>query len=77
MSSIVRVVSIPTRSTTAAASVNTEALTDATYTAVALTATVADRTFAAGDYLEFVHTSNNADMTGGTGFEVIGEIEFV
>lgn len=57
--------------------VNTEALTDDTYTAASLTTTVADRTFAAGDFLAITHTSNNADMTGGVGFEVIGEIEFV
>lgn len=60
-----------------AASVSTKALTDATYTVVDLTATVANREFAAGDFLALVHTSNNVDMTAGTGFEVVAEIEFI
>lgn len=60
-----------------AANFSTEGLTDATYTAMTLTTTEADLTFAAGDHLEIVHTSNNADMTGGTGFVVIHEVELV
>lgn len=60
-----------------AANYNTEGLTDATYTAMTLTATTADLEFAAGDFLEIVHTSNNGDMTAGTGFVVIGEYELV
>lgn len=60
-----------------AANYSTEALVDATYTAMSLTATTADLEFAAGDHLEIEHISNNADMTGGTGFQVIGDFEYI
>lgn len=59
------------------ANVSTEALVDATYTEQALSATAADITFAAGDFLELEHVSNDADMTAGTGFVAVFEVELV
>lgn len=60
-----------------AANYNTESLVDATYTALSLSGTAADLEFDAGDHLEAVHTSDNADMTGGVGFLVIGDFELI
>jgi hypothetical protein len=47
-----------------AANYDLETIVDATYTAMTLTSTAADLSFAAGDHLELKVVSNNADMTG-------------
>lgn len=48
-----------------------------TYEALTLVADEDTREFTAGEFLEIVHTASNADMTGGMGFIVAGEYEFI
>lgn len=54
----------------AAASFDLETLAAGTSVDLTLTAVTADRTLAAGDLVTAVATSNNADLTGGTGLGV-------